>query len=186
MMRSDRPRRSHPLDPIRPSLSMGRITSGIIGGLAGGLLFGTLLLTDAVMATPRFQDEALGASVAELLGTTSVVRIWAAHSVMSALFGAIFSMLIVPNSYRSNVLWALGYGVVLWLVADLFVLRTLTGEPFAFDAGAAVALIGHLLYGLGLGLVYVAFHDLEIREADRTESERWRRWGRREREETEG
>jgi hypothetical protein len=49
--------------------------------------------------------------------------------------------------------------------------------PIVFDAGAAFALIGHLVYGLGLGIVYVAFHNLEVREALDASSEKWRAWG---------
>src|SRR5882672_8869180 len=36
--------RSHPLDPLRPGLSLGRISSGAVGGLVGGMAFGVLML----------------------------------------------------------------------------------------------------------------------------------------------
>lgn len=177
--------RTHPFDPVRPGITLGRVTSGIVGGLVGGLFFGLILLTGAVIADPGLEGQGLGANVGSILGTTGVVTLWAMHSLMSAAFGAIFSMFIVPNSYRSNVLWALGYGVVLWFFVGLLALRSLTGQPIAFDVDAILSLIGHLLYGLGLGVVYVAFHDLEIREALDTQSEKWRAWGRHEQEDME-
>lgn len=177
--------RTRPFDPVRPAVTLGRVTSGIIGGLVGGLFFGALLLTGAVLADPGLEGQGLGANVASVLGTQGVVTIWAMHSVMSMAFGAIFSMFIVPNSYRSNILWALAYSVALWFFVSLLTLRALTGQPIALDAQAILALVGHLLYGLGLGVIYVAFHDLEIREALDTQSEKWRAWGRQEQEDME-
>lgn len=176
--------RTHPFDPIRPQATMGRLTSGLAAGLVGGLLFGVMLLSSAVAAEPDLEGRGLGANVARLIGSTNPGLIWAVHSVMSGVFGLVFSLFIVPNSFRSNILFGLLYGAALWAVGYLFVLRTLLGLPPAFDAAAAYTLIGHLLFGLGLGATYVAFHNLEIREALDAQSEKWRVWGRNEREDT--
>lgn len=166
--------------PLRPGASSGRITSGIAGGIAGGLLFGALLLTSAV-AQPDPDAPTVGASAVELLGTNSIAVLWLAHMAMSVFLGIVFAMIVTPESLRSSMLLGIVYGALLWLATYMIALRTLTGAAFAFDAAAAYALIGHLLYGAGLGLVYVAFHRLEVREAILSDKDRWRRWGRRER-----
>lgn len=166
--------------PLRPGLTVGRVTSGLAGGVAGGLLFGALLLTTAVMA-PDPDEPSVGASAVEFLGTSSIVVLWLAHMTMSCILGVLFAVIVPPDSLRTGALLGIAYGAALWLVTYMVALRALTGAPFAFDAAAAYALIGHLLYGAGLGLVYVAFHRLEVREAILSESTRMQRWGRRER-----
>lgn len=162
---------------FRPAFSVGRISAGVAGGIAGGLLFGILLLTTAIFEP----GPGVGASAVELLGTNSVVVLWGAHMAMSIVLGVLFAILVPPDSLRTASLMGMLYATGLWLVTYMLVLRGLTDAPFAFDAAAAYALIGHLAYGLGLGLVYVAFHRMEVTEALSSDDERVRRWGRRER-----
>lgn len=173
--------RTHPLDPVIPALTLGRVTSGAFAGLIGGLFFGVLMLTDYV-ASGTLEDRGMLAPVSEVLGTTDAAVVWLVHALVSLAMGIVFSLAIAAHSYRSSLLWALGYGVLLWGVGGVYLLRTLTDQPIGFDSAAAFSLIGHLLYGLGLGLFYVGFHNLEIREALDAESEKWRAWGKRERE----
>lgn len=171
--------RSHPFDPLRPGASLGRLTSGLVAGAAGGLAFGVLMLANFTIHSQIGRTGMLQL-VQQFLGTDSAATVWAVHMTTSILLGVLFSVLVVPQSYRSSILWALGYVLVAGFVGSQVALRTLTGHPVVFDAGAAFALIGHLAYGLVLGLVYVAFHNLEVREALDASSEKWRAWGSRE------
>lgn len=171
--------RTHPFDPLRPGISLGRVSSGAIGGLVGGMAFGVLMLGNFTInreiggagMVPQLQD---------LLGTPSPGVVWGVHITTSIALGVIFSLFIAPQSYRSSILWALGYIMVAGFVGSQVILRTLTGVPIVFDSAAAFALIGHLVYGLALGIIYVAFHNLEVREALDASSEKWRAWGDRE------
>ena len=171
--------RSHPFDPLRPGLSLGRLTSGLVAGAAGGLAFGVMMLANFTIHAQIGRTGMLQL-VQDFLGTDSATMVWAVHMTTSILLGILFSLLIVPQSYRSSILWALGYILVAGFVGSQLILRTLTGNPIVFDAGAAFALIGHLVYGLVLGLVYVSFHNLEVREALDASSDKWRAWGNRE------
>lgn len=172
--------RSHPLDPLRPGVSLGRVTSGLVAGAAGGLAFGTLMLANFAI-NRELGGTGMVSLMQAFLGTTSPAQIWAVHMVTSAVIGVIFSLFIAPQSYRSSILWALGYIMIAGFVGSQIILRNvLLNLPIVFDAGAAFALIGHLIYGFFLGLVYVAFHNLEVREAMDASSAKWRAWGDRE------
>lgn len=179
--------RTHPFDPLRPGLSLGRITSGAAGGAVGGMAFGVMMLANFTV-----NEQTGRTGMAELLkaflGTDSVMAVWGFHMFVSIALGIVFSLFIMPQSYRSSILWALGYVMVAGFLGSQVLLRSvLVGETLdPFDAAAIFALVGHLVYGLFLGIVYVAFHNLEIREALDARSEKWRAWGRQEREELEG
>ena len=177
--------RTHPLDPLRPGISMGRLTSGAAAGAVGGLAFGVLMLANFTI-NDQTGRTGMAELVQQFLGTESIMIVWLVHMATSIALGILFSLFIMPQSYRSSILWALGYIMVAGFVASQVILRQLAGVPIdPFDAGAIFALVGHLVYGLFLGIVYVAFHNLEIREALDAQSEKWRAWGRHEREEME-
>jgi hypothetical protein len=172
--------RTHPLDPLRPGLSLGRVTSGLIGGAAGGLAFGTLMLANFTI-NRQLGGSGMIPQMQELLGTSSPALVWGVHMGTSVMLGLIFSFFIAPQSYRSSILWAVGYSLVVGFVLSQVILRQLTGTPFdPFDAGAVFAFVGHLVYGFVLGVVYVSFHNLEVREAMDASSDKWRAWGDRE------
>lgn len=178
--------RTHPLDPFRPGISLGRLSSGAAGGAVGGILFGVLMLANFTV-NEQTGRTGMAELVRDTLGTQSVMAVWGVHMVTSVALGLVFSLFILPRSYRSSVLWALGYVMVAGFVGSQLILRWLAGAPIdPFDASAAFALVGHLVYGLGLGVVYVAFHELEITQALDAQAEKWRAWGRHEREDLEG
>lgn len=177
--------RTHPLDPLRPGVSMGRLTSGAVAGAVGGMAFGVLMLANFTI-NEQTGRTGMAELVKQFLGTESIMIVWAVHMATSVALGLVFSVFILPQSYRSSILWALGYIMAVGFVASQLILRAVTGAPIdPFDAGAIFALVGHLVYGLFLGVVYVAFHNLEIREALDAQSEKWRAWGRHERDELE-
>ncbi len=177
--------RTHPLDPLRPGISMGRLTSGAVAGAVGGMAFGVLMLANFTI-----NEQTGRAGMAQLvqgfLGTGSIMAVWAVHMATSIALGIVFSLFIMPQSYRSSILWGLGFIMVVGFLLSQVLLRYITGVGIdPFDAGAIFALVGHLVYGFFLGLVYVGFHNLEIREALDAQSEKWRAWGRHEREDME-
>ncbi|HET6405281.1 MAG TPA: hypothetical protein VFH78_11590 [Candidatus Thermoplasmatota archaeon] len=156
-----------------------------MAGAVGGMAFGVLMLANFTV-NEQTGRTGMVELVKQFLGTDSLMIVWSVHMATSVALGLAFSLFILPQSYRSSVLWALGYIMVVGFVGSQVILRYLAGAPFdPFDAGAIFALVGHLVYGLFLGLVYVSFHNLEIREALEARSERWRDWGRHELEELE-
>lgn len=168
--------RSAPLEVVRPGLTLGRLTSGLVAGAAGGLAFGALMLANFTI-NREVGRTGMVALTRQLLGSDSVAVLWAVHMAVSMLLGALFAAIVAPRSYRSSILFALSYGALAWLVGATVALRALVGAPIDLDAGAVFSLVGHLVYGLVLGAAYVAFHDLEVREALDSASPRWRAWG---------
>lgn len=179
--------RTHPLDPLRPGVSLGRVSSGAVAGAVGGMAFGVMMLANFTI-NEQTGRTGMAQLLQAFLGTDSAAIVWAFHMVVSVGLGIVFSLFIMPQSYRSSILWALGYIMVAGFLGSQVILRrVLVGEQIdPFDAGAIFALVGHLVYGLFLGLVYVAFHQMEVREALDAHSEKWRAWGRNERDEMEG
>lgn len=179
--------RTHPLDPFRPGFSLGRITSGAAAGAVGGMAFGVMMLANFTI-NEQTGRTGMAQLLQAFLGTDNAALVWAFHMIVSVLLGIFFSLFIMPQSYRSSILWALGYIMVAGFVGSQILLRgVLVGEDVdPFDAGAIFALVGHLVYGLFLGIVYVAFHNMEIREALDAQSEKWRAWGKHERDELDG
>lgn len=175
--------RTHPFEPIHPHLTLGRLAAGAVGGIVGGLFFGVLLLTDFITGDAALGGKGMVPLAEEILATSSPMVLWGIHALMSIALGMIFSMIISPHSYRSSILYGLAFSQIVWLGGALFLLRSLTGEPIAYDAAAVYSQIGHLLYGLGLGTFYVGFHHEEVRDALASQSAKWRAWGAREREE---
>ena len=178
--------RTHPLEPIHPHLTLGRMAAGAVGGLVGGLFFGVMLLTDSVVADAQLDGKGILPLAEELLATTSPMVLWGIHGLMSIALGIVFSMIVSPQSYRSSILYSLLYSQIVWLAGSLFLLRSLTGEPITYDAAAVYSQMGHLLFGLGLGIFYVGFHHQEVHDALAADSPKWRAWGAREAEEETG
>jgi hypothetical protein len=140
---------------------------GALAGTAGGLLFTVIMVRIGFLGT-----------VAGLVGGTSTTTGLAVHLVISVLIGASYGLVFRRQTYdpASALGWGVAYGLFWWLLGALTLLPVwLGGEP-QWDAAAAAAafpsLIGHLVYGGGLGLVYYL---LEARDSPwwrtRTQSE---------------
>jgi uncharacterized membrane protein YagU involved in acid resistance len=126
------------------------LVAGIAGGLAGGAVFGILMHVWDMMPM-----------VAMLVDSESVAVGRLIHLFNSALFGAIFAVLF--GRWATNLLSAiavgLAYGVLWWALGALLIMPAWLGMNdmiFEVNTAAVRSLIGHLAYGLLLGLVYVA------------------------------
>lgn len=126
--------------------------SAILGGLAGGLVFGVLLQSMGMMST-----------IAALYGMESVTVGWIAHMFHSVAFALVFAAAVERTDYRTagtGTLAALGtgYGVVLWVVAAAIVMpiwmSALGMSAPAIPNLDVNSLVGHLLYGVVLGAVF--------------------------------
>lgn len=173
---------------IRVHPTSGRAAAGAVAGGVGGLLFGALMFTSFSVLATGVTSVGLLPRVAQVLEPvpgpvwTTTLLVWTVHMVMSLLFGVVFSAFVAPHSYRWSILWGLVYSVLLWLGGVVLALPLLLGEPVMLTAEALYSLVGHLMFGVGLGATYVGFHDLEVREGtDGTVGEKHAAWARRER-----
>lgn len=123
-----------------------RLVAGVVGGLAGGAVFGILMQMMGMMPM-----------VAMLIGSEAVAVGWLVHLFNSALFGAIYAVLFGAWADRlgTGALIGLGYGVIWWILGALLIMPAWLGMGvFQLNTMAWQSLMGHLLYGLILGVVY--------------------------------
>ena len=122
---------------------------GQAGGIIGGLLF--TIATVGVGALPR---------VGSLVGTESAFAGFVVHLVIATIIGSSYGLLFQREaySYGSALAWGLVYGLVWWLLGALtlfpILLRQSVDWSFVSVAALYPSLVGHLLYGAGLGLFF--------------------------------
>ena len=134
--------------PAPRTFSIGNLAYGIAGGLVGGLAFGILM-----------QMMGMIPMIAMLVGSESIVMGWLVHLFNSALFGAIFAVLVgrLAVDWGKAVGLGLAYGVLWWILGGLLIMPAWLGMGvFVFNTTAWQSLMGHLIYGLLLGLVFAA------------------------------
>lgn len=126
-----------------------RVVAGVVGGLVGGVVFGMLMQMMGMITT-----------VAQLIGSGATAVGWLVHLFNSALFGAIFALIV--GQWAGRIWPALGlglvYGVVWWVVGALLIMPAWLGMSemiFTVDSTAVQSLMGHMIYGLLLGGVFV-------------------------------
>jgi len=123
-----------------------RAVYGIVGGLAGGVVFGLLMAMMGMIGM-----------VAQLVGSSSAAVGWIVHLAISAFIGASFAVLLgsLAKTLVPAALVGMGYGVVWWVLGALLIMPAQLGMPvLQLNTTAWQSLMGHLLFGLVLGIVY--------------------------------
>jgi uncharacterized membrane protein YagU involved in acid resistance len=134
-----------------------RLLAGIIGGVVGGLAFGALMAMMGMLPM-----------VASIVGSKSAVVGFVYHMFNSVVIGALFGLILgsLSRTYVKGAVFGLLYGVVWWVLGPMILMPLLLGmgsEGIASQFGAAfstpmlMSLLGHLIYGLLTGVVYVAY-----------------------------
>lgn len=128
--------------------TMGRrVSAGVIGGLAGGLVFGVMMAMMGMLPM-----------VASLIGSDSAVVGFGLHLVNSVVIGLGLTVILggMLTSYGRGAVIGLLYGALWWVLGPLLIMPLMLGMPlFAIKTTALMSLLGHLLYGLILGVVAV-------------------------------
>jgi uncharacterized membrane protein YagU involved in acid resistance len=121
-----------------------------MAGFIGGLVFGASMAVFGTLST-----------VASIVHTTSVVAGFAVHMIFAIVIGAGFGVFAVRQRIRIGemMFWGLIYGAFWWFLGPQTLLPLFRGLPVAWDlAGARTllpSLIGHLIYGLVVAVVFV-------------------------------
>ena len=130
------------------------LTLGAIGGLVGGVQFGMMMAMMGMMPMIGMLVRVESAFVGVLV-----------HAAISAITGAIYGFFAVrfPVTWRNAILGGLLYGVIWWVLGGLILMPILLGMPafaqFKDPMMTPVAwgsLVGHLIYGVILGIVAAA------------------------------
>ena len=142
---------------------MSRIAASTIAGLVAGVVFG-LMMQMMTAPTPDGGRVPMMTMVAGVVRSDSLLVGWLYHLFNSALIGAIFGGVLGSRveDYGSGLLWGGLYGVAWWVLGGLILMPALLGMPlFAPMMMAPMrpvawgSFIGHVLYGLILGSVFV-------------------------------
>jgi len=143
----------------QPPFSWGRaILVGGFAGLLGGMIFGRW------MSAGDFFPLLGGLGVIHSHGTTVAL-----HFGIAILIGVSFGLLFQRDvrGYGSSMGWGLGYGIFWWFFGPLTVLPLLTGTrpDWSADQGTTLfgSLVGHILYGLIVGVAYATLDRLWVR-----------------------
>jgi len=125
------------------------VVTGAIAGLVAGIPLGFIMQARDMMPM-----------VADLVGDPSTGFGWLVHLFNSALFGAIFGLLFTRVISRPAGAVGLGllYGVAWWVVGALWIMPAWLGmSEMVFEVGEDQwwSLLGHGVYGLLLGVLYV-------------------------------
>ena len=140
------------------STSIAPWQAGLVGGLAGGLVFGAMM---SAMMTPVM--EMAIPSLYGIEGPAGLVG-WVIHMSNSAVLGVVFGILAGRADLgRSGLIVGVGlvYGAALWIALAAIVMPIWLGAV-GFPATPPLpnvnplSLVGHLVYGLVLGIVYAS------------------------------
>ena len=140
-----------------------KIGAGIIAGLAAGMVFG-MMMQMMTAPTPDGKQIPMIQMVAMVVGSTSTVVGWAYHLFNSAVIGAIFGWLLGgrADTYGAGLGWGALYGVSWWVLGAQILMPVMLGmPPFAsvmmppMRMVAAGSFVGHIIFGLILGAMYV-------------------------------
>jgi uncharacterized membrane protein YagU involved in acid resistance len=106
--------------------------------------------------------------IAGLLGSQSAAVGATLHFMIAVIIGATFGILFQRDvrGLGSSLGWGLGYGMLWWFLGPLTLMPLGQGEipDWSYQQAAALfgSLVGHVVYGLLLGLVYAAFDKLWV------------------------
>lgn len=140
---------AHPVTSGIAATFWRRVLAGAVGGIAGGLVFGILMAMMGMLPM-----------IASMVGSDSAWIGFGIHIMISIAIGL---GLTVPfggflTGYLRGALIGLAYGALWWVLGALLAMPLLLGmPPFMFDGTSLLSLMGHLVYGVILGVVSVVF-----------------------------
>jgi len=141
------------------SFAWGRaIVAGGFAGTLGGLIFGRWVSSGDYFP--------LLAGFGELSSRGMTIFL---HFAIALLIGVTFGLLFQKDvrGYGSCMGWGLGFAIFWWFFGPLTLLRLASGMPLDWSAeqGSAVfgSLVGHILYGLILGVAYATIDKIWVR-----------------------
>ena len=132
-------------------MSTRELKWGAYGGLAGGLIFGMLMGMMGMFPM-----------IGSMIGQPTAAAGFAVHMTNSVIIGVGFAIVLgrFVSGISGGVGIGLAYGGVWWILGPLTLMPLLMGMGFGVNWNVAAAaamlpsLVGHLMYGGVLGLVY--------------------------------
>jgi len=107
--------------------------------------------------------------IAGLVDSTSRMVGISLHFTFAVIIGATFGLLFQSDirGYGSSMGWGVGYGILWWFLGPLTILPIWLHKPVDWSAARGSqlfgSLVGHIIYGLIVGLLYAAVDRLWLR-----------------------
>ncbi len=132
-------------------MSTRELKWGAYGGFAGGLIFGAMMGMMGMLPM-----------IGSMIGQPTAAAGFVVHMANSVIIGVGFAIVLgrFVSGISSGVGVGLAYGGVWWILGPLTLMPLLMGMGFGVNWNVAAAaamlpsLVGHLMYGGVLGLVY--------------------------------
>ncbi len=132
---------------------------GAYGGVAGGLIFGGMMGVMGMLPI-----------IGSMIGQPTAAVGFVVHMVNSAIIGAGFAIVLgrFVSGTASGLGAGLAYGGAWWIMGPLTLMPLFMGMGFGVNWNAAAAaamlpsLVGHLMFGSILGLVYTWLHRRDV------------------------
>jgi uncharacterized membrane protein YagU involved in acid resistance len=144
--------------PERAPFSLPRaLVVGGLAGIVGGWAFGEWM-----------EQTGLFPLIANLVNLESPVVGLTLHFAIAVVIGASFGVLFQRDvrGYGSSLGWGMAYGMFWWFLGALTLFPLLRGDTVDWSYAQAGdlfgSLVGHVIYGLLLGLIYAALDRLWI------------------------
>jgi len=143
-------------DGKRFSLSRALVVGGL-AGIVGGWAFGKWM--EQVNFFPL---------IAGLVNMNSPMVGVTLHFIIAVIIGASFGVLFQRDvrGLGSSLGWGMAYGMFWWFLGPLTIMPAWLGDPvdWSYARGNALfgSLVGHIIYGLILGLIYAAVDRLWV------------------------
>lgn len=134
------------------------IVAGGLAGVLGGAIF------DRWMSAGEFFPLLSGLSMRLSAGGHLALQF-----VIAVLMGVIFGVLFQPDvrGYGSSMGWGIGYAILWWFLLPMTLFPVISRAPLDWSSGAGSAnfgsLVGHILYGLILGVTYATLDKAWVR-----------------------
>jgi uncharacterized membrane protein YagU involved in acid resistance len=144
------------VNPLRFSFPRAVIVGGL-AGVFGGWAFGKWM--GQVNFFPL---------IAELVNSNSRTVGVTLHFIIAVVIGASFGLLFQRDvrGYGSSMGWGLAYGILWWFIGPLTIKPLWLGTPldWSYRRGAELfgSLVGHIVYGLIVGVIYAALDRLWV------------------------
>ena len=136
-------------------MSTRELKWGAYGGVVGGLIFGMMMGMMGMLPM-----------IGSMVGQPTAAAGFVVHMANSVIIGAAFAVVLgrFVSGIGSGLGAGLAYGGAWWILGPLTLMPLFMGMGFGVNWNAAAAasmlpsLIGHLMYGGILGLVYTWLH----------------------------
>jgi uncharacterized membrane protein YagU involved in acid resistance len=131
------------------SRGLRNVLIGLGSGVIGGLLFTIVMLRTGSLI-----------QIANLVGAQSAFTGFIVHLLIAIVVGITYGLLFEQqhHGYGASLIWATVYALWWWLLGAATLFPILLNQPVDWSletvTGLYPSLIGHLLYGVGLGLVF--------------------------------